>query len=347
MSECYKNSELSCITCHNPHKSVKVTNKQQFNNACIRCHRTKPDIPKPKQRGESVRFVLADVECSASSVSREAEKDNCVACHMPRSGSIDIPHVNITDHFIRKTNIRGSAQKESKENAEFYGLKILTKEKASPLEMAKGYIALHDKYVQAPIMLDSAKYYLDHSDLPVEKKFKTLIHYFFARGDYKNILKNVPVVPPEKIEDGWTAYRIGQAFYQFHDYENSLKYYQIATEFLPYELDFQEKRGSALFALNRFEEARSVFEFVLKEDEKRPVALSNLGYLFVLKGKVEKGEGMYDKAIALDPDYEQALLNKAAVLLLKAKKEAARKLLKRVLKINPQNHQAIIALQKI
>ena len=346
MSECYKKSELSCLTCHNPHKSVKVTNKQQFNNACIRCHSNQPGILKPKPRQESAPLALVDVECSAPAASREAEKDNCVGCHMPRSGSIDIPHVNITDHFISRTNIRGKSPNGQEEEANFLGLKILTKERASPLEMAKGYIALFDKYVQAPIMLDSAKYYLDRSKLSLEKKFKTLIHYFFAKDDYKNILKNAPVVPPEKITDGWTAYRIGQAFYQFKDHENALKYYLIATKFLPYELDFQEKRGSALFALNRFDEARSVFEFVLKEDEKRPVALSNLGYLFVLKGEVEKGEAMYNKAIALDPDYEQALLNKAAVLLFKAKKEAARKLLKRVLKINPQNQQALVALQK-
>ncbi|MFQ5583565.1 MAG: pilus assembly protein TadD, partial [Calditrichia bacterium] len=79
---------------------------------------------------------------------RKKENDNCVGCHMPRSGSIDIPHVNITDHFISKNNTKSRKQNTISSNKpRFLGLKILTKDWGTPLDMAKGYIAHFDKYV--------------------------------------------------------------------------------------------------------------------------------------------------------------------------------------------------------
>ena len=77
------------------------------------------------------------------------------------------------------------------------------------------------------------------------------------------------------------------------------------------------------------------------------MALSNLGYAYVLQGQFQKAEDFYTKAIALDPDYEQALLNKAAVRLLQKDTEEARKLIGRVLKINPENRQALSILGQI
>lgn len=333
LSECFKQSDLSCITCHNPHESVEVTEKEQFNIACLNCH-----------SNDSENEI-----CSASLELRNAEQNNCVVCHMPRAGSIDIPHVNITDHFISKSNVKGIKKQAQaiQENPQFLGLKILSKEKATPLEMAKGYIALYDKYVRAEIMLDSAKHYLDLSTFPLEKKFKTTIHYHFAKMDYLSIIKIVPQIPIEKIQDAWTGYRIGEAYYKNQDYQKALLYYQKAVAFMPLHLDFQEKLGTTYFVLQQFPEAQKAFEFVLSENEKRPVALSNLGYLYVLQGNVDKGEKLYNQAIALDPDYEQVLLNKAAVLLLKKENEAAKEFLKRVLKINPQNQQAIAVMQKL
>ncbi|MCX6297001.1 MAG: multiheme c-type cytochrome, partial [Bacteroidetes bacterium] len=80
-----KNS-LTCITCHNPHVSVKFAGKDVFNNACKNCHNT------------GTKNGL----CSEKLIIREKVLDNCVSCHMPNSGSIDIPHVSVHDHYIRK-----------------------------------------------------------------------------------------------------------------------------------------------------------------------------------------------------------------------------------------------------
>lgn len=329
LSACYLNSDMTCITCHNPHKSVQVTGRDHFNEKCQDCHQQQV--------------------CSLPLAEREAENNDCSGCHMPPSGSIDIPHVRITDHYISKgnTKIKKALSTNTNDEVGFLGLQILTKEKASPLEMAKGYLAMYDKYVQAPIMLDSAGYYLQKSTLPKEQKLTTSIHYFFAKTDYQTIISLAAEETAPGISDAWTAYRIGEAYFKLQNFEQAIQYLDRACELQQFNLDFQEKRATVNVYLGRLEQAEAAFNFVLSEHPRRPVALCNLGYIQVLKGKIAVGAKLYDQALALDPDYEQALINKAALYLYQQKNAEARALLDRVLEINPNNAQASAALQQM
>ncbi len=330
MSECYKNSpEMSCLTCHHPHHSVEETSQGQFNKACMNCH------------GQICGDVAANSTLSA--VNSKGSRDNCIACHMPRSGSIDIPHVRITDHLIsRKKEKTVRPQQKA-----FLGIQILTKDHPTPLDMARGYLATYEKYVAAPIMLDSAAWYLARSEEPLAKKFPILVNLLFWQNDHEGILQNLAKMPAKTSQDAWTNYRIGEAFYKTGGYVQAHRYFQKAAEQMPYHLDFLEKNGLALVALRRLPEAKTCFEKVLAENPKRPVALCNLGYVVAVSGEVAKAEALYNQAIALDPDYEQALVNKAALLIFLKKAGEAKRLLGKVLKKNPGNEQARKALENI
>ncbi len=332
LSPCYQQSEMTCITCHNPHQSVQVADSKRYNNACRSCHGGKT------------------AECAAPLALREAEANNCVHCHMPPSGSIDIPHVNITDHYISRENIRGIADEKpvvTEEEPAFLGLRILTKAEASPLEMAEGYIALFDKYVRSEIMLDSAEYYLDRAPQNSRQAWRVRLHYHFARGDFAGLLAAAGEAPPDECTDAWTAYRIGQAHYHHQAFEEARAFFEQAVSLAPYDLDFREKLGAAYVNLGLLAEAERELQFVLEENPKRQVALVNLGYVQVLRRRFREGEILYDRALALDPDYEQALLNKAAVRLFYGDRQAALHLLERVLEINPENPQARAAMRQL
>lgn len=315
MSPCYLKSDMSCITCHNPHHSVALTDDAHYNDICLNCH------GKPR---ESV--------CSAPMAERAREEDNCVACHMPRSGSTDIPHVSITDHNIRK-DMRREIQTEA---PAFLGLDILTKKDASPLEMAQGYIALYEKYLQAPFLLDSAKVFLTRSQEPEEKSFSTRVHYHFIRGDYGELTR---LARQSAAADPWTAYRLGEGLYQEKDYTRALRFFEQAVEGMPYNLEFLEKLGVAQVAMSQWAKAEQTYRGILRENPKEAMALCNLGFALVAQNRLDEGEACYDQALALDPDYVQALLNKAAVRLFKKDKTTARRLLQRVQKIAPGHPQ--------
>ncbi len=73
--------KLWCGTCHDPHSAPKAAEKSAyFRTKCLNCH--------------------AVSDCQATQASRQANEDNCTACHMPRNPPSDIEHVVFTDHSI-------------------------------------------------------------------------------------------------------------------------------------------------------------------------------------------------------------------------------------------------------
>jgi len=126
-----------------------------------------------------------------------------------------------------------------------------------------------------------------------------------------------------------------------------LSFYEKAVSFYPYNLDFQEKKGSTELTLGQLKKAKSTLDFVISENPKRKKALCNIGFVEANFGNFTKADQYYDKALALDPDYEQALINKAALLLVYKRGAEAALLAKRVLKINSKNEQALQILERI
>jgi len=335
LSKCFSVSEtMTCLTCHHPHHSVQQSNKQTFNDACMTCHQ--------KEKTTS---------CTETMTARSVVENNCVQCHMPPSGSIDIPHIRITDHNIHipentlLANIVNDSEKD--EIARFLGLKMLTKEHPTNLDMARGYIAMHDKYVEAEAILDSAFYYLIQVKANNDIVFQTKVHYYFAKSDLEPIIQLASKTPPQLVPDGWTAYRIGEAYFAAGNFQKSLLYYKQATRLMPLHLDFQEKLATNYLQLQYLPQAKKVLEFIISENPKREAALSNLGYVYALQGQFNQAITYYQQALQLNPDHQQTLINEAALYLHLKDKSKAIQLLQRLIKINPEHPQALQLLSQL
>lgn len=339
LSDCFQQSgQLSCINCHNPHHDVHSMTANNYNTACQSCHHPK-----------TTQSQLLD--CSAPQELRQAQNDNCVHCHMPPSGSIDIPHINITDHYISRTNIRQEPEagdtlgaNDVQEIAGFLGLEPLVVTNPSPLDRARGYLALWDKFMGIPAILDSVYYYLEQSDAPLDEQRNTRIHYYFNKNDYYKVV--ALGIPAAELDDAWTAYRLGEAATKVRDLAKARTYYERATQLLPYSLDFQEKYGSTLAQLGQFANAQKVFDFILREDANRPLALANKGLLLAQQGQITLALQHYDRALALDPDYRAALLNKVGLLLQLGRRQEAQPVIDHLLNKHPQT-RAILEQQGV
>jgi hypothetical protein len=88
LSRCQQASEgkLWCATCHDPHSEPTPAQRiAYFRSKCESCHTTKNT-------------------CSLALDQRQAQSNDCIACHMPKSPTQGIDHSASTDHAILRTS---------------------------------------------------------------------------------------------------------------------------------------------------------------------------------------------------------------------------------------------------
>lgn len=89
-SRCFLESagQLSCLTCHDPHRRVpEETRAAHYRAACESCHE-KEACARPEH---------------AAGGSDSADPGDCTSCHMPKRRTQDVVHVVMTDHKITRT----------------------------------------------------------------------------------------------------------------------------------------------------------------------------------------------------------------------------------------------------
>ena len=339
---------MTCVTCHDPHVSVKLTDPSVFNSKCKSCH----NIP-----GDSVVMKnpsIAESSCKLSYDLRLKVGDNCIKCHMPANSTIDIPHVSTTDHWIRVP----VEQKEIEKIKEFATLVCINNPVADNKSKGIAFLSYFEKFSSNPAFLDSAKvYFNDSSNDSIIHNFKFLVRWAFLKNDFGQVIeytnKNSGALNNLKAksfsnEDAWTAYRIGESFSDFGDYKKSIIFLQKAVDLAPFQLDFRNKLAGVQDDLGFTGEARKNYEFILRENPKYVSAYINLGYLILTVEKnVDKADSLYNKALALDPDNLQAFFNKAGIGFYKGNKSEASKYLKEILKRDKNNEKAKLLLKQV
>lgn len=315
---------LTCITCHNPHVSVKKSGVEQFNNACINCH------------GNNGCSKLEDP------IKITLKNDNCVSCHMPGSGATDIPHVSVHDHKIRipvtteaKNNIRT-----------FAGLTCVNNTQVEPAQRANAFLNYFEKFEGEQVSLDSANALLKNasaSDLTLH----LYIHYAYLRNDWQEVRSYASELKNNEQKDPWLYYRIGQACQNVADYESARTYYLQALALAPENLQFLNKLGIVYSQLGLWKEAKDILTASLNKQPKQEDTWVNLGFVYVnLNNKVVAMQH-YNQALRLNPDHTQALLNRAALHNLNKNIPAARADLNEILRIEPNNVEVRALLARL
>jgi hypothetical protein len=331
MSQCFikSNDKLTCITCHNPHLSINATPKVVYKNACYSCH---SDLKEHENE----------------------QGDDCVSCHMPKSGSTDIPHVTVTDHKIAIT--QHMSLSESKSVKEFIGLYCVNNSSPSDLTILRAYLQQYEKFEKENYYLDSAFVYL--SKIPLEMCTSEWIKFYFFSLDFNGLVNWFERASFESRsnqlnkrsytnDDAWSWYRVGESYYKTKNYEKASVCFEQASLLAPFHLEIQNKFGMALLKCNRLKEAQKVFEFVRLENPNFEKVYANYGYLYTILGEFDLALIMYEKGIALNPDIVQLWMNLAAYYLHFQNIESAQNSLSQVLRIKPNHKRAQQLLNQI
>jgi hypothetical protein len=83
-SRCWKDGEIACTSCHDPHKPL-VQDDKSYDSNCLQCHATIKSAAKTSTHSGRACRVAAK---------------NCVSCHMPKYSPPNL-HSSFTDHWIR------------------------------------------------------------------------------------------------------------------------------------------------------------------------------------------------------------------------------------------------------
>lgn len=329
-SKCFKQSEdYTCTSCHNPHVSVKETKVEKFNQQCQNCHKS-PEA----------------LICSAKKEELDLAQNNCVSCHMPSSGSIDIPHVTVHDHYVRKPSIKVDTSGIGR----FIGLVAINNPKPDNRSKALAYMQQFERFNEQTFLLDSALRFLFRHD-PLKVDDDLWVHYHYLREGFENITEHLDrrgdsvVLDHLKDQtfdnrDAWTAYRIGEALMKRFRTDEAAVFYERAVFLAPFVPNFKNKYGVALLKLRDYSKAQIQFEGLLKESPSHREGLNNLGYCYLTAGDLIAAEKYFKKAIEQDPDYLLAWLNLSNVYLQSAREKELRETLQEVLRIDPQHETA-------
>ena len=317
-SACFLESEaITCITCHDPHVPIEAMGENHYRDVCLSCHSAPPEPVCP----------TPDAAAGA----------DCTSCHMPVSGSSDIPHVTITDHFIRSPDSRVATVADPEKRAEFVRMASLVDPSPSLTELAEGYLTYYETVTDAPGFLDSAMVYLREAERVGERVDALMIRTHFLRGEASAVVRIARNI--KEVTDPWTAYRIGEAYLMQGYPEEARTYLAQAVEGAPEHLRFMLRLASAHSQSGHQLEAIGLFNRVLEANPKLAEAYNNRGFAHVLSGDAIRAESDFRSAISLDPDMLGALANLASLYLNLDRRDEARPLARRLLDEAPMNPQ--------
>ena len=319
-SKCFVSSgeKLTCTTCHDPHKSTHVTGKETYIKQCQSCHET-------------------TASCTANPAHQEKEGGNCVACHMPKGGTTDIPHVTFTDHKIRvlpatRTDTTGSAVAAQKEYLKLF---CMSSESPDPDAIGRAHLYYFERENPNPYFLDQAS-----SNLRESSHYE-LATTFYYQGKFKAALDEIEIAEAEKPENTWILYRKGEILEGLGRTGEALEAYQNAYDLNPKIVEAGLKVG--VLTLNRKErsmeenmaEARLLFLQLKTQKPFDKRILSNLAFVQANLGSIDEAEVLLNEAIRLDPDYVRAYENMISVQLIKGDRSAARTYFDKLLFVSP------------
>ncbi|MBZ5609943.1 MAG: tetratricopeptide repeat protein [Acidobacteriia bacterium] len=356
-SACFRSSQMTCTTCHNPHQSLRGAEaSQHYTSVCRTCHATAH--PSGTKAGM-----------------------NCVDCHMPKRRTDDAVHVVMTDHFIQRSAPAGdllAPLRETDAAAEHAYQGAVVPYYPDPLaETTDNELYVAIAQVQNGAGLQAGIPRLQQS---LDKNHPVRPEFYFELGKaeskagrkqeairwFEEALRRQPDFRPalkelasalvdtgelgraaatlEKAETGPTDSGVltdlGNVYLRLGNLDKSESALQSALAANP-----DEPEACNLLGLLRLEKrdqtgAEKAFRDAIRTQPDLAAAHSNLASLLAGGGDYAQAKYHYEKAIASDPAYVDAHHGYGLLLLLTKSYDGALAELRKTVQLAPDRAQA-------
>lgn len=325
-SNCFLKSgrKLVCITCHDPHISVKDVPTKDFNDKCHTCHNV-----------SQLSKNTASVDHSASS--------NCVKCHMLKGGVSDIPHVNFTDHWIRKKPVPSdpgvSDPNERSEIDSYYSYR----DPAESNYTGFGYILIsggemkNSDYVYKGIyLLKRAK---DKGSIGQEANFYIGLGYnYLARS--KEAIEFLMKYTESEPGDVKGHLQLAKAYENAGKLQEALSEYNLAAKDSPFDYSLFDFIGNGYAKLGKQFDAISSYMTSIGLYPIDPTVYNNIANFYSKNGLTDSSIFYYRKAVYYNPLLAISQFNLGNALMSAGNDDEAEDCFNMVIKLDPSNTAA-------
>ncbi len=336
LSRCFTESKgaMTCITCHDPHYSIKTFTIEHYTNKCLTCHLS------GKLPGNSSRHP-------------HRKTDNCISCHMNSTGTDNTLHgVTTTDHWIRideeKTVIDWSNLRQSSELRPLITLVPDVDAKDTGTEFRKGvaYFDYYKEHERHKAYLDSALTNLTKSLINAQNKAAAYFYLGevqFELGQFSKALQTFQQAIRLQPNHSDAYFKLGKTFSAAGNFEMAIKNFRRATQLKPEEPAYLESLGMALAKADKYEEASVILERGLQIDKKNPYTYYTLGNIYARQYRnPEKALAFYKELVVLDPDFPNGYLNLGNTYALLGNYKEAVKSYQNEILVRPNSSQVFI-----
>ncbi|MEO8664575.1 MAG: tetratricopeptide repeat protein [Ignavibacteria bacterium] len=318
LCDCFIKSEgkMTCITCHDPHKSVKDVSREFFNSKCISCHNTNT------------------LSVSKFKVDHRPESD-CISCHMKQGGTKDVQHVNFTDHWIRKEIETPDRQPE--ENISHVKLKNFNNpgDKFADMNLGIAYVKYYDtkhpdkEYLQTaiPMLEENLKKFPEHKE--------GLYHLGLAYLKSDKTPEAVSTLQKLTSIDTGNApayFLLGTAFEKLKNTRMAIESYENSLKYFPENVKAYNSLGNLYYNTGKINEAIGAYKKAISIISNNPAVLNNLGDIYLYKlNQLDEAKKFLNMALELDPDFAMALNNLGNAFMIEGKTQEAEAIFKEVI----------------
>lgn len=305
VSKCFMGSEgqLTCTTCHNPHKSIHNTDQAVYIKQCQSCH----------QVGE-------EVLCAASEMEQKSMQGDCISCHMPKGGTSDIPHVSFHDHNIRIYQEEDSISTEA--IVQYLNLRLATDSANSPSLQGKAWLLFYERQESDPAYLRTAD-----SLLSGEMTYETA-RIAFYQEKYEEALRRIRSVLASSPDHGLAQFLEGEILEALGKYEEAYSSFWNLFQSQPNNVEAGLRVGVDLLRaregdVEALKISRELFEGLLELKPFDHRILTNLGFVALNQRRIPEAESYLVQALSYEPDERQPLENMVLLQVMKGNRVLA------------------------
>jgi predicted CXXCH cytochrome family protein len=354
MSACFRSSQMTCLTCHDPHQSYRTeSSSAHYLAVCQSCHQS----------------VVHKASLPAGT--------DCISCHMPKRRTDDVVHVVMTDHYIQRLKpdrdllapmAEVANEPQGREGVVPYYPSPLPHTAENELYLATAevkhgseagithlesailryspaapdfYFELGDGYARAGKSDQAIRWYKEALRKKPEYRpaIKQLAATLIGKGEYARateVLRQAIAVPPA---DEALFTDLGNAYLRQQMYSQALQALRRALDINPEQPEAQNLLGLVAVQKNDAAEAEAQFRSALRSQPDFAEAHNNLGNVLAGSHNYPEAEYHFQRAVAIDPNYADAHHSYALVLALTQSYDQAVAELREAIRLNPKDAQ--------